>query len=33
LGFVAKTPVEEGIRKTMDWQKQEVLGKSWKYSS
>lgn len=28
LGFVAKTHVEEGIRKTMEWQKQEVLGKS-----
>ena len=28
LGFVAQTHVEEGIRKTMDWQKQTVLDNS-----
>ena len=28
LGFVAQTHIEEGIRKTMDWQKQAVLDNS-----
>jgi dTDP-glucose 4,6-dehydratase len=28
LGFVAQTTLEEGMRKTMEWQKQHVLGHS-----